>query len=86
MRIEMKTRLYLLLLLIAGWKFAQAQDLSRFKVLSDSVYQTMAEYETGNNYQKDAILFMDLVAETHPYYVNPTLTPLVKSSENFEVF
>jgi hypothetical protein len=69
MRIEMKTRLYLLLLLIAGWKFAQAQDLSRFKVLSDSVYQTMAEYETGNNYQKDAILFMDMVANTHPYYI-----------------
>ena len=65
----MKTRLYLLLLLIAGWKFAQAQDLSRFKVLSDSVYQTMAEYETGNNYQKDAILFMDMVANTHPYYI-----------------
>ena len=68
MRIEMKTRLYLLLLLIAGWKFAQAQDLSRFKVLSDSAYQT-TDYQTGNKYQKDAILFMDMVADTHPYYI-----------------
>lgn len=26
-------------------------------------------YQSNNKYQKDAILFMDLVADTHPYYV-----------------
>ena len=57
-----------LLLLVAGVQFVQAQDFSRFKVLSDSVYQT-ADYQTGNKYQKDAILFMDMVADTHPYYI-----------------
>jgi hypothetical protein len=57
-----------LLLLVAGVQFVQAQDLSRFKVLSDSAYQT-ADYLTANKYQKDAILFMDMVADTHPYYI-----------------
>ena len=47
----------------------QAQDVSKFKTLNDSVYQTTTEYQTGNKYQKDAILFMDMVADTHPCYV-----------------
>ena len=59
----------ILLLLVAGWQTAGAQDMSKFKVLSDSAYQTMAEYQAGNKYQKDAILFMDMVADTHPYYI-----------------
>ena len=48
---------------------AVAQDISQFKVLSDSAYQTNTMYQSCNKYQKDAILFMDLVAETHPYYI-----------------
>ena len=36
--------------------------------LSDEAYQASAEYQAGNKYQKDAILFMDMVADTHPYY------------------
>lgn len=64
----MKKLLCLLLLIIAAVQFALAQDLSRFKMLSDSAYQT-TDYQTGNKYQKDAILFMDMVASTHPYYI-----------------
>jgi len=73
MRKEMKTRLYLLFVLIGGWLTTHAQDLSKFKTINDSVYQTMNEYETGNKYQKDAILFMDMVADTHPYYIKKEL-------------
>ena len=58
-----------LLLLIGGCLTTQAQDVSKFKALNDSAYQTTAEYQTGNKYQKDAILFMDMVADTHPYYI-----------------
>ena len=47
----------------------QAQNVSKFKTLNDSAYQTTTEYQAGNKYQKDAILFMDMVADTHPYYV-----------------
>lgn len=46
-----------------------AQDVSSFKVLSDSAYKTDAAYMAYNKYQKDAVLFMDLVADTHPYYI-----------------
>ena len=67
----MKKRLFTLLLLVVGLKTLQAQDLSQFKTLSDSVYLNTAEYQTGNKYQKDAILFMDMVADTHPYYIKP---------------
>jgi hypothetical protein len=59
----------ILLLLVAGLQTAGAQDISKFIVLSDSAYQTTAEYQDGNKYQKDAILFMDMVADTHPYYI-----------------
>ena len=64
----MKNLLCTLLLLIGGCLTTQAQDVSKFKALNDSAYQTTAEYQTGNKYQKDAILFMDMVADTHPYY------------------
>ena len=50
---------------------AAAQDMSKFKVLGDSAYQNNTMYQSCNKYQKDAILFMDLVADTHPYYVRP---------------
>lgn len=46
-----------------------AQDVSKFKILNDSAYQSSNEYLSGNKYQKDAILFMDMVADTHPYYI-----------------
>ena len=62
-------RSLILLLLAAGWQNAVAQDISKFKILSDSAYQTTTEYQEGNKYQKDAIVFMDMVADTHPYYI-----------------
>ena len=67
----MKKIKFTLLLLVASWQATQAQNMSMFKALNDSVYQTMADYQAGNKYQKDAILFMDMVADTHPYYVKP---------------
>ena len=59
-----------LLLVTVVQSFAQL-PLNQFKPLNDSVYQTKKEYQTGNKYQKDAILFMDMVADTHPYYIKP---------------
>ncbi len=64
----MKKTMYVLLLLCAGWQSTLGQDVSKFKVLNDSAYHT-TEYQSGNKYQKDAILFMDMVADTHPYYI-----------------
>ena len=67
-----KSLLSVLLVLLTG-STAVAQDINQFKVLSDSAYQTNTQYKSCNRYQKDAILFMDLVADTHPYYVRPEL-------------
>ena len=57
-----------LLFASANQCFSQLQP-NQFKPLSDSVYQTVPEYQSGNKYQKDAIIFMDMVADTHPYYI-----------------
>ena len=59
----------ILMLMVAGWQNIKAQDVSMFRVLADSSYLAKTEYQTGNKYQKDALLFMDLVADTHPYYI-----------------
>lgn len=46
-----------------------AQDISQFKVLSDSIFHANEAYVKGNKYQRDAMLFVDMLADTHPYYV-----------------
>ena len=62
----------LLTLLLASASQCLGQlPLNQFKPLSDSAYQAVPEYQSGNKYQKDAILFMDMVADTHPYYIKP---------------
>ena len=65
----MKKILFMLLFLIAGWYTSLAQNANNYQVLDDSAYQTKAEYQNANKYQKDAILFMAMVADTHPYFV-----------------
>ena len=94
----MKERLvmaWLTLLLVNS--AAVAQNLSMFKTLSDSAYQTDAKYHSLNKYQKDATIFMDMVADTHPYYVKaerraewmtkkPALIEQCKSIETDEAF
>lgn len=65
----MKKYIFVLFLLFAGLQAMMALDVSQYKALDDSAYQTEPEYQSGNKYQKDAILFMDMVADTHPYYI-----------------
>lgn len=65
----MKKMIIVLFLLFAGLQATMAQDVSKYKALDDSAYQTVPEYQSGNKYQKDAILFMDMVADTHPYFI-----------------
>ncbi|MGM9868608.1 MAG: S41 family peptidase [Sodaliphilus sp.] len=58
-----------LIIAFAGITAVQAQDLSKVKALSDSAFRNSAEYQQANKYQKDALLFLDMLADTHPYYV-----------------
>lgn len=46
-----------------------AQDMSQFKTLNDSIFTGNATYAQGNKYQRDAMLFVDMLADTHPYYI-----------------
>ena len=66
----MKKAFLLILLLVAGVLAVLAQN-PKVIPLSDESYQASAEYQAGNKYQKDAILFMDMVADTHPYFIKP---------------
>ena len=93
----MKKIIFTLFLLMAGWQATQAQNMNMYKALNDSAYQTDADYQAGNKYQKDAIIFMDMVAESHPYYYKaerhaewfakkPTLMEKCKTIETDEDF
>ena len=86
-----------LLLLLTGGHVTHAQDVSRYKVLSDSAYLSSTVYQAGNKYQKDALVFMDMVAFTHPFFVTserraewfakkPALVEQCESVESDEVF
>lgn len=46
-----------------------AQNVSQFKALDDSLFKSDEAYLNGNKYQRDAMLFVDMLADTHPYYI-----------------
>lgn len=46
-----------------------AQNLNQFKALDDSLFRNNETYAKGNKYQRDAMLFVDMLADTHPYYI-----------------
>lgn len=67
----MKEKILSVLIVLLIGSAAVAQNMSQFKLLSDSAYQTNTMYQSSNKYQKDAMIFMDIVADTHPYYIKP---------------
>ena len=46
-----------------------AQNLNQFKALDDSLFRNNESYVKSNKYQRDAMLFVDMFADTHPYYI-----------------
>ena len=48
---------------------ASGQNASQFKDVPLSDVVNELSYINGNKYQKDALLFMDMLASTHPYYI-----------------
>lgn len=59
-----------------------AQDVSLFKVLSDSLFLTNDAYANGNKYQRDAMLFVDMLADTHPYYIRKERRDVLFASQS----
>ncbi len=64
---EMKK--FFITLMVMCFTISHAQTLEQFKALNDSVFQTNQKYTNGNKYQKDVMLFVDMLADTHPYYI-----------------
>ena len=54
---------FIFVLPASGQNIAQFKDVPLGKVVDDQ------RYVDGNKYQKDAMLFMDVLANTHPYYI-----------------
>ena len=54
---------FIFVLPASGQNIAQFKDVPLGKVVDDQ------RYVDGNKYQKDAMLFMDMLANTHPYYI-----------------
>ena len=46
----MKRFIYIFIILIVGWQWSMAQDVSKFKILNDSAYRSSNEYLLGNKY------------------------------------
>ncbi|MGM9739475.1 MAG: hypothetical protein ACI3ZP_02630 [Candidatus Cryptobacteroides sp.] len=57
----------------------EGQDLSKFKEVPEEWAASSDAYINGNAYQRDAILFVTLLAETHPYYVNAERRAVLES-------
>lgn len=57
------------LITLLCFTISQAQNTNQIKTLNDSNFVADATYLQGNKYQKDALLFMEMLADTHPYYV-----------------
>ncbi|MGM9747548.1 MAG: S41 family peptidase [Candidatus Cryptobacteroides sp.] len=56
-----------------------AQDISQFKEVPTTEGVNSAEYIKGNKYQKDAILFVDMLSATHPYYIKEERRAVLQS-------
>lgn len=58
-----------------------AQDLSQFMALEDSLFLNNESYVNGNKYQRDAMLFVDMLSDTHPYYITKERRDLLFAGE-----
>ena len=59
-----------------------AQNVSQFKVIDDSLFQANNTYMKGNKYQRDAMLFVDMLADTHPYYIKKERRDVLFAGQN----
>jgi len=56
-----------------------AQNLSQFKEVPSYGQETTPSFIDGNKYQKDAILFVNMLKDTHPYYITAERQDLLLS-------
>jgi len=65
---QMKKVMTILLATLCCWTLS-AQQVDMFRAIPCEKYLTNIDYINGNKYQKDAIIFLDVISDTHPYYI-----------------
>ena len=63
----MKHLLLILLASIASMAACFGQNAPK---LHNEAIESSVRYQKGNIYQKDLLLYVDMLGETHPYYAN----------------
>lgn len=64
----MKKLIFILCSIIIGASL-NAQNPQQYPPLDDTPFADNVEYQQGNKYQKDAMIFVKMLADTHPYYI-----------------
>lgn len=64
-----------ILLTMHNTHFAIAQNINHIKLSSDKV-ENSAKFKSGNDYQKDVLLFVDMLSTTHPAFGRGVKAPL----------
>ena len=60
-------RLLLLATALLGWGVAYGQNIPAYH---DAEIEATKAYSEGNSFQKDLLLYADMLGDTHPYYAN----------------
>ena len=60
-------RLLLLATALFGWGVAYGQNIPAYH---DAEIEATKAYSEGNSFQKDLLLYADMLGDTHPYYAN----------------
>lgn len=60
-------RLLLLATVLLGWGVAYGQNIPAYH---DAEIEATKAYSEGNSFQKDLLLYADMLGDTHPYYAN----------------
>ena len=65
----MKHCIAIAILALFSLTVCNAQISAQYPALKDSAYLDNPVYQQGNKYQRDAMLFIDMLSDTHPYYI-----------------
>lgn len=65
----MKNYITIAISVLFSFSLCNAQISVQYPALRDSAYLDNPVYQQGSKYQRDAMIFIDMLADTHPYYI-----------------
>lgn len=60
---------FVIICCLLSFSVCNAQISTQYPALKDSAYLYNPQYQQGNKYQRDAMLFIGMLSDTHPYYI-----------------